>query len=205
MLLLLTDIPGPISPRVLSKLTDKRCCYSPAKSLPGPPPTGCVDDGGPDSDGEENKGYAAFAKLPRAVAQDSRLSYRAQGLLGELWCDQPGWTFTIEHLARTRGAGVEGHSAITGAVRHWLIGPESSGESMPVLRFRIDDGVKASGYRECRFRWNPKVTSPPPDGIRSPAPALSPAPAEIWHVPKTTVTTAELCPAVRSHPHGKEC
>ncbi|MGP4104929.1 Scr1 family TA system antitoxin-like transcriptional regulator [Nonomuraea sp. KM90] len=32
MLLLLTDIPGTISPRVLSKLTDKRCCYSPAKS-----------------------------------------------------------------------------------------------------------------------------------------------------------------------------
>ncbi|WP_240778017.1 DUF4158 domain-containing protein [Nonomuraea basaltis] len=36
MLLLLTDISGPISPRVLSKLTDKHFCYSPAKSgFPG--------------------------------------------------------------------------------------------------------------------------------------------------------------------------
>ncbi|WP_370018507.1 hypothetical protein [Planotetraspora sp. GP83] len=51
-----------------------------------------------------------FAKLPRAAALDDRLSYRARGLLAERWCDRPGWTFTIEHLARTRGPGVEGHT-----------------------------------------------------------------------------------------------
>ncbi|MCT9933008.1 hypothetical protein N5079_22625 [Planotetraspora sp. A-T 1434] len=53
-----------------------------------------------------------FAKVPRAAALDDRLSYRARGLLAERWCDRPGWTFTVEHLARTRGPGVEGHTAI---------------------------------------------------------------------------------------------
>ncbi|WP_031171957.1 hypothetical protein [Streptosporangium roseum] len=46
--------------------------------------------------------FTAFTKLPRAVPQDGRISYRARGLLAALWCDRPGWTWTIEHLARTR-------------------------------------------------------------------------------------------------------
>ncbi|MFD8533900.1 hypothetical protein ACFV0L_41475 [Streptosporangium canum] len=61
--------------------------------------------------------FTAFTKLPRAVAQDGRISYRARGLLAALWCDRPGWTWTIEHLARTRGPAVEGHTAITRAVK----------------------------------------------------------------------------------------
>jgi hypothetical protein len=55
-----------------------------------------------------------FTMVRNAAAEDNELSFRALGLLVWLLSRPPGWTFTIEQLARRRP---EGRDAIARAVR----------------------------------------------------------------------------------------
>ncbi|WP_244672269.1 phage replication protein [Xanthomonas sp. D-36-1] len=55
-----------------------------------------------------------FEVIPHSVLRDSRLSYRARGVLGRLLSNAPGYRMAAEALARE---GVEGRDAIKAALR----------------------------------------------------------------------------------------
>lgn len=59
---------------------------------------------------------AGFAQIPNDTLRDSRLTYRARGVLGDLLSHAEGWSTSAERLAQGSPAGQEGRDSIRKAL-----------------------------------------------------------------------------------------
>jgi len=57
-----------------------------------------------------------FTQIPNAWVRDSRLSFKARGLLAELMSHRTGWSITLKNLAQ----GKDGRDAVRGAVNELI-------------------------------------------------------------------------------------